>query len=1000
MKWKAALLSAGKALLIVMIFVVTVAVMRARKTDAVFVNKYASSDVCYADGRTAHFDSKNFGMVNAGDVVTVRLDLPLEAHIPHATLCFYIYHSVTEVRWDGRLLAAYGADVAARGDMVGNARFLVSIPEEAWGDALTITLRVTEDGAFNRVKNFRMYPERSAYQFYLDSDFLGFLVAVPMLLIGLIGFVALPFFRGFNETSRKGMYLASFAVLASLWIITSKGIQHLFGAHQFFWTQLEFVAAFTMVLPVLLYAYETETGRRFRLVLGGTAVVNAAYFIVCTVLHCTNVLHYCRTLLVSNILTFGSGIILLIFALSRRKSSDRSDRVFFSGMLILFFAGLFDLLRLNVFKYLPWLTSVSLPSVLPLGLLFFMIYMLCSFVLNVSERQRKLITATVQAENLSEMFASTPAGICLFRMEEGLPIIETNDTFYNIFGYTKEEAERAGFHDLLFPLDEAGRARLKMQDAFLLHARAPHTYEIELPIRKRGGEAAVILSKFFYRGNDDCRITANVIDITDRKRMEEDLRISEERYKLALAQSGKVFFFFDVPSRTMRLSDELAKLFGLPNEVADMPEGFLAHGLVEPESLSNYRQFYARIYAGEPSGDTVISCHIPTAPNEVLWYRVSFTSVFDAKGEPTSAVITYEDLSRQYAAEIAARWKQSSLVSMPEDRYAIAEYDLSRGALLQQTGGLFAKMPDFMHSYEKIVAAVLDNFIYEDDVAAMRTFLDRDRLLAMFAEGRTEDSLEYRAVQGGSSYRWTCISLQMIHDPYSGHVLGQLLFTDIHDTKSGQLAMQRSMDDLQKELESSRIKVMINQMQPHFLYNALSAIRTITRIDPDRAYSLLYDFTVHLRSSIKALSSDAPVSFADELKNIRAYLNIEMMRFGDSLHVNYEIDCESFYVIPLTIQPLAENAARHGVYPKGDAGGTVTIRSYETFDAYVVEVEDDGVGFDVDAALALDNNSYGLKNLIFRLNTLMHAAVEFHSELGKGSLVRVTIPKKTEAPEA
>jgi LytS/YehU family sensor histidine kinase len=206
--------------------------------------------------------------------------------------------------------------------------------------------------------------------------------------------------------------------------------------------------------------------------------------------------------------------------------------------------------------------------------------------------------------------------------------------------------------------------------------------------------------------------------------------------------------------------------------------------------------------------------------------------------------------------------------------------------------------------------------------------------------------------------------------------------------------MKADMEALQKELDNSRIKIMINQMQPHFLYNSLSAIQAIVKTDPDYAYQLLFDFTVHLRSSIKALSSDEPIPFNDELKNIKAYLNIERMRFGDRLNVKYEIDCEDFLIIPLSIQPLAENAAIHGILPKQEQGGTVTIRTYETFKTYIVEVEDDGVGFDAGKVMSEQGDSVGLKNTIFRLKSLMNATVDIDSQIGTGTKVTVSIPKE------
>ncbi len=478
-------------------------------------------------------------------------------------------------------------------------------------------------------------------------------------------------------------------------------------------------------------------------------------------------------------------------------------------------------------------------------------------------------------------------------------------------------------------------------------------------------------------------------------RQEDRLRLSEERYRLALTQSGNVFFFYNVATRTITLSDELALAFGLPNEVSGMPDNMISQELVEPKSVAVYRDFYARINSGEAAGSAVISCHARQAPNKVLWYRISFSSVFDSEGAPVSAIITYEDLQSERDAFIKSAWSDLDLLSVPESQYAVLEFNLTLKQLRAQTGGLFAKLADDLRDYESTNAFLLERFTYQEDTESLRRFLALDRLYAMLAEGKNEDAMKYRSLQNGPSYRWMNASIQLIRDPYSDDVLARLLIRDINDDMLGIVRMQQNMDELQKKLEQSRIRIMMNQMQPHFLYNALSAIQTITKSDPDYASRLIYDFTVHLRGSIRALQSDAPIPFTSELKNIRAYLNIEQMRFGDSLKVCYDIECDDFAVIPLSIQPLAENAARHGIFPKGDEGGTITIRSYETEDSFVVMVQDDGVGFDVDQVLnSGETDSIGLKSLIYRLKSLMSAEVAIESVIGCGTKVTVTLPQE------
>ena len=208
---------------------------------------------------------------------------------------------------------------------------------------------------------------------------------------------------------------------------------------------------------------------------------------------------------------------------------------------------------------------------------------------------------------------------------------------------------------------------------------------------------------------------------------------------------------------------------------------------------------------------------------------------------------------------------------------------------------------------------------------------------------------------------------------------------------------EKERQELERELQMSRIRNFTSQMQPHFLYNALGSIQEIVLDDPEYASDLIGDFTVHLRSCIRAMASDRLIPFDQEIANIRAYVNIEKMRFGEKLRVVYDFKKTDFQILPLSIQPLVENAIRHGIYQRGAEGGTVTVRSREQSDAWIVEVEDDGVGFDVEQShresASGKKDSTGLKNLIFRLDKVMNADVCIRSEIGKGTKVTVSIPK-------
>lgn len=186
-------------------------------------------------------------------------------------------------------------------------------------------------------------------------------------------------------------------------------------------------------------------------------------------------------------------------------------------------------------------------------------------------------------------------------------------------------------------------------------------------------------------------------------------------------------------------------------------------------------------------------------------------------------------------------------------------------------------------------------------------------------------------------------------------------------------------------------------MQPHFLYNALSSIREIVLDDPEYAADLIYDFSTHLRACIRSMANDDLIPFRQELENIKAYVNIEKTRFGDKLHIRYECSEQDFQVIPLSIQPLVENAIRHGIYERGMDGGEVIVRSSSAENWYRIQVEDNGVGFDYETTMqqvhAGTRDSTGLFNLILRMEKVLKAHIAVDSEIGVGTKVTVTIPR-------
>ncbi|MFT3984950.1 MAG: histidine kinase [Lachnospiraceae bacterium] len=202
------------------------------------------------------------------------------------------------------------------------------------------------------------------------------------------------------------------------------------------------------------------------------------------------------------------------------------------------------------------------------------------------------------------------------------------------------------------------------------------------------------------------------------------------------------------------------------------------------------------------------------------------------------------------------------------------------------------------------------------------------------------------------------------------------------------------MEQQQKELAEAQVSITLSQIQPHFLYNTLTTIRQLCELDPKDARDAIEDFAMFLRINMDSLTNREPIPFSRELAHVMHYLNLEKRRFGDRLQVKYEINAQDFLIPPLTIQPIAENAVRHGIL-RSEGRGTVQIRSEETDKAYIITVSDDGVGFfTLPADEGKGKSHIGIANVRKRLLSYCGGTLEFSSVPDEGTTVVITIPKK------
>ena len=194
-------------------------------------------------------------------------------------------------------------------------------------------------------------------------------------------------------------------------------------------------------------------------------------------------------------------------------------------------------------------------------------------------------------------------------------------------------------------------------------------------------------------------------------------------------------------------------------------------------------------------------------------------------------------------------------------------------------------------------------------------------------------------------------------------------------------------EDLKAE---QRIKIMVTQIQPHFLYNTIATIRALCRKDPAQAEQVTEKFGQYLRQNLDSLNNSGLIPIEEEIHHTQVYADIEMVRF-ENVRVEFDIQDKDFSVPALTVQPLVENAIRHGVRIREE--GIVCVKTYSENGCHIIEVSDNGVGFDADNINNNDGAHIGLENVRNRIEMLCGGKLTIKSIKNAGTTVTISVPQ-------
>lgn len=194
----------------------------------------------------------------------------------------------------------------------------------------------------------------------------------------------------------------------------------------------------------------------------------------------------------------------------------------------------------------------------------------------------------------------------------------------------------------------------------------------------------------------------------------------------------------------------------------------------------------------------------------------------------------------------------------------------------------------------------------------------------------------------------------------------------------------------EKELRITKDNMIIlrNQIQPHFIFNSLSLIRSLTKKDKVKAVESIDRFSEYLRSHINALQSDELITFEKEMENVNAFLALVQTDYTKKVEVKYDIHTTDFLIPPLSLEPIVENAVKHGT---GAEGGTVTITTCKEHDNTVIRIKDSGTYNPGENEDSGKHTGIGLENTKKRLEFQCSGSLEM-KKTDSGTVVEIIIP--------
>ncbi|WP_049728029.1 sensor domain-containing diguanylate cyclase [Dorea sp. D27] len=419
---------------------------------------------------------------------------------------------------------------------------------------------------------------------------------------------------------------------------------------------------------------------------------------------------------------------------------------------------------------------------------------LCGAVIYLKNTGHILLSFIKTDETIwDRIFRLLPCGICRVAADNVFTILQANEIYYDIYGYTSADAAAAGFTDEKFIIHPDDFETVRHKVARCLELMDSPTFEIEHRVIMRDHSTGWVLVKGYIdkAGSDYC-LNCVLLDISDRKKAEEELRISEEQNRIAFLSTDNYMDIYDVKTHVLEHPYDDGE-YERPKRLENVPYSIIAAGQIEGDSIRDYMQLFDSMNRGNPEG----RCTIQMAGRDggaFGWYEIKYRLIFDKCGSPERAILSYKDVTSQREKSFAYEKWSRFFEQQKANSLGYYEYNLTKNLYAGSEDSLLNTLPRHIQSFTEAVSYYFEHCVYEEDQEKYLRFYSRDRLLSAYYSGTKTDYIEYRRKRDGGAIFWASGTVQLISDPYTEDVRAFILVQDIDEKIQKRIRLKNQIE--------------------------------------------------------------------------------------------------------------------------------------------------------------------------------------------------------------